>query len=217
MFWNLLLAHFSGDYLLQSDWMVRNRHKLWVLSLHATIHFGAMVVLAGRARIMIWPYLLIIALVHFCQDWFKNQLTSKRPDWLVGLYLIDQALHIFLLGGAVGWLGSRVGVSFSPEKPLWAVILVSFLFVTYVWFVSERIFNLSDGGYSENINRTKFPRMIVRSGLVSLFFILRGLGTVLAASMITNPYPQAKYRQRALLTDLCVSTLVIIFLVLLLG
>ncbi|MCK4899676.1 MAG: DUF3307 domain-containing protein, partial [Anaerolineales bacterium] len=68
MFWNLLLAHFISDFLLQTDWMVRNRDKFWVLTLHASIHFGMMFLLVGESRSAYWPTIALLALIHMGQD-----------------------------------------------------------------------------------------------------------------------------------------------------
>ena len=64
MFWTLLLAHFIGDYFLQTDWMVRNRDKFWVLTLHASIHLGVMLLLIGVSRSEYWPLISLLALIH---------------------------------------------------------------------------------------------------------------------------------------------------------
>ena len=68
MFWNLLLAHLIGDFLLQTEWMVRNRDKFWVLTLHASTHLMLMLVLIGKARSEYWPLLSLIAVIHLVQD-----------------------------------------------------------------------------------------------------------------------------------------------------
>ena len=68
MFWNLLLAHFIGDFLLQTDWMAQNRDRFWVLTLHVSIHIGAMLLLIGDARSEYWLLIILIALIHFGQD-----------------------------------------------------------------------------------------------------------------------------------------------------
>jgi hypothetical protein len=217
MFWNLLLAHFTADFVLQTDWMVRNRHKLWVLSLHAATHLLMMVLMAGPSRTAIWPYLLLIALIHLSQDRYKIYLTNQRPDLTVTLFLIDQALHYALLGAVVWRLRQTLGSLPISEKPVLALIAIAYLFVTFVWFISERIFNLTNTEYLKDLNETKISRMMVRAGLVSLFVLVRTWILPAAASIVTNPYQPSKYRRQAILTDLSVSAIAIIFLVWALG
>ena len=93
MVWYLLLAHFLGDFVLQTDRMVRMRDKLWFSSLHAGIHFLLMFLLAGSYRMLVWPYLLLLAFLHFVQDRIKNSIVNRRPDWLRVSFVIDQFLH----------------------------------------------------------------------------------------------------------------------------
>jgi hypothetical protein len=130
MVWYLLLAHFLGDFVLQTDWMVRNRDKLWVLTLHGVIHFVLMFLLAGQPRSVIWPYLLLIALIHISQDRIKNNLTNKRPDWIGAAFIIDQVLHYAAIWAIAGWLQRLVGSFSLPEKPIWVMVVIVYLFVT---------------------------------------------------------------------------------------
>jgi hypothetical protein len=212
MVWYLLLAHFLGDFLFQNEWMVRNRHKLWVLSLHASIHLALMVLLVGQPRSTIWPYLLLIALMHFSQDRIKIILIKKHPDWTRIAFIVDQALHYATLWAVSSWFQRAAGPFSVPEKPVWVIVAIIYLTVTFVWFISERVFNLSNVDYLVSINNTKFPRMLTRAGLVSLFLLVRNWSLPGLAIMLPNPYPQSKFRQRAVLTDVSVSILAAIFL-----
>jgi hypothetical protein len=212
MVWNLLLAHFLGDFVLQNDWMVRNRDKLWVLTLHGVIHFVLMFLLVGQPRSVIWPYLLLIALIHISQDRIKNNLTNKRPNWIGVAFIIDQVLHYAAIWVIAGWLQRLVGSFSLLEKPIWVMVAIVYLFVTYVWFISERVLNLSNTDYIQSVNNTKFARMLTRGGLISLFLLVRTWTASGLAIVLSNPYPTSKFRQRALLTDVSVSLLAMIFL-----
>jgi len=173
MVWNLLLAHFLGDFVLQTDWMVRRRSNPWVLTLHASIHFLLMFMLVDQPRLVIWPYLLLIALIHLGQDGLKNYLTNKRPDWIVIAFIIDQALHFAAIWAVVWRFQMDSGLFSVQEKPVLVIVAITYLIVTYVWFISERVFNLSNTDYLQIINTTKFPRMLTRVGLISLFLLVR--------------------------------------------
>jgi len=212
MFWNLVLAHQLGDFVFQNDWMVSKRDNLWVLSLHVCIHFILMVILAGSARAVIWPYLLLIAAIHLAQDRIKNSIMNKRPEWIRSGFIIDQGVHIVIIWAVVLWIQDAAGPLSAPEKPVGIMVFMTYLFVTYVWYISERLFNRSNSDYLQNINDTKFPRMLSRAGLVSLFLLVWGLGGAWLAMILSNPYPKTRFRQRSVLTDISVSLAAIVFL-----
>jgi hypothetical protein len=217
MFWYLLLAHFLGDFVLQNDWLVRKRDNIWFLSLHASIHFLLMILLVGSYRIVIWPYLLLLAFIHLVQDRIKNNLVNKRPDWLRVSFVIDQFIHYIAIGVVVWLLQDVIGLLPTIENPVWVIVAIAYLLVTYVWFITERLFNLSDTDYLENINTTKYSRMLARAGLVSIFLVIQAWMTSGLAMVLSNPYAQGKFRRRALLTDISVSLFAILFLVWALG
>jgi hypothetical protein len=212
MVWYLFLAHFIGDFVLQTDWMVRRRDNFWVLSLHAGIHFALMFLFVGDSRYALWPYLLLVALIHLGQDRIKNTLTNKRPDWITVSFIIDQILHLTAIWILVWWLIGKVNPLFSTEKPVWVILGITFLIVTYVWFISERVFNHSNTKYVQSINQTKISRMLIRAGIVSLFLFIQTWGASASASVLLNPYSKEEFRKRALLTDISVSLFAIIFL-----
>jgi hypothetical protein len=212
MVWYLVLAHLLGDFVLQTDWMVRRRDDLRVLTLHAGIHFALMVLLIGSLRSVIWPYLLLLALIHLGQDRIKNNITNQRPDWTKPFFVIDQALHFAVIFLLVWWFQKESGLLPIPGKHELVMIAIAFLFISYVWFIVERIFNLSNTDYLQDLNSTKFPRMLTRVGLVSLFLLIQVWFTSGMAVVFSNPYPQKKFRQRAVLTDISVSLFAIFFL-----
>jgi hypothetical protein len=217
MVWQILLAHFIGDFVLQTDWMIRQKQKPGVLTLHVSIHFGVMLLLAGQLRSAIWPYLLLIALVHLVQDILKILLTNRRPHLAIHYFILDQVMHYFIIWGVITWFHLMNDHISSPEKPFWIIVSLAYLLVTYVWFISERFINLSNAEYVKNINETKFSRMLARFGLLSLFLLVRGWVLPGLAFIIPTPYPTSKYQQRALLTDLSVSVLSMLFLLWALG
>jgi len=217
MVWYLLFAHFLGDFVFQTDWMVRRRDNIWVLTLHAGIHFALMLLLVGPSRSIIWPYLLLLALIHLSQDRIKNNLTNKRPDWIKAAFVIDQALHYAAIWALVWWIQQVIGPLPIQEKPVLVIVAITYLFISYVWFIIERIFSLSNADYLQNISNTKYPRMLIRVGLVSLFLLIRTWATSGLAIVLSNPYGQKKFGQRALLTDISVSLFAMIFLFLALG
>ncbi|MEO1639286.1 MAG: DUF3307 domain-containing protein [Pseudomonadota bacterium] len=86
----LLFAHVLADFVLQTDWIVRNKRKLHVLLLH-----GAIVLITLQASVgsvTAWP-LIALAGAHVLIDAIKCRLpyTGFWP------YMIDQAAHLLTL------------------------------------------------------------------------------------------------------------------------
>src|SRR5512139_3681327 len=105
MFWHLLLAHFLGDYPLQSDWMVANRTIPWVRLLHGSIHLGMMLLLTFPVSLRIWPWLLAAATIHMSIDLSKSWFSAHRPGWSRWMYVVDQAAHYIVIGVLSALLG----------------------------------------------------------------------------------------------------------------
>lgn len=125
----LLLAHLSGDFLLQPRRWVddRQRHKrrARALYLHAGLH-GLLVLLvlgiAGSTFTVAITGTLLIAISHGAIDLGKAYLEPHRLRW----FLLDQLLHLMVLVGVwLTWLGSL--------QPLADAI---------TWLVSPRVLTL---------------------------------------------------------------------------
>ncbi len=217
MFFKLVLAHFLGDYLFQSNWMASRKNKFWVLILHVSIHFLLMMLLAGSIRFVIWPQLIGLMLVHLFLDSLKISLSKKWRSQRVPLYFMDQVVHLFTIWGTV-----KVARIINPDLVLnqtqpWVIIAIAYLVATYVWFISERVIYQWDKEYLINIDETKFPRMLARAGMVSMFFFFRGIARLSFAFFLNLPYPTSTFRKRAFFSDLAISLSAIIFLFFTLG
>lgn len=93
----LLLAHFLGDFVLQTNKFTKKKekHKLhsYHLYLHAAIH-GALTLLL-LWNIEYWYVALIIFITHFIIDTGKLYLTTKKNQrWL---FTLDQLAHILII------------------------------------------------------------------------------------------------------------------------
>jgi hypothetical protein len=208
MFLPLFLSHLLADFLLQPDWMAKQKDNRGVLAIHAAVHLVLMLVLVGPIRWLMFPYLAGLATFHFSLDLAKLALQKVRPGWVILPFLVDQLLHLLSIGFVV-WLASRI---FSPgimqEAPAWIVYLTGYLLVTHVWFISERILAYRDPDYREEVIAQSFSRMITRALLLSLF--LWGSqqleNTLLMAGLVYRlPYLTSKNALRAVLTDLFVA------------
>ena len=82
----LLVAHFIGDFVCQSDWMAINKSKRWdALAAHVGVYIAVLtpgaVWLAGDPRLRdAAPLLLFLGVntaAHFVQDAITSRLTSR--------------------------------------------------------------------------------------------------------------------------------------------
>ena len=151
MIWNLLLAHILGDFPLQTDWIALRKGNFWVLLLHVSIHFVLMVVLVGPSRGLIWPFLLLLSLVHMVQDRLKIFLTAKWPNRMLHLFYVDQLLHIAAILGLVFVFQTIYPKMPQTQYAAWVIITISFLLVTFFWYISERVNNAAKIEYLKYI------------------------------------------------------------------
>jgi hypothetical protein len=213
MFWNLVLAHLIGDFLFQSDWMANNRDKIWVLSIHGGIHLGLLILLSGLSKSIPWLMIIVLALIHISQDAIKVNLIRKLPDWTATAFVLDQILHLGLIWLFSWFIQDGVGNPILKPHPAWVMYGITFLFVTYVWFVSERVLFRSDPDYLVELFSSKYSRMVARVGLVSLLLLGKSLMLPASAIVLSNPYSKTKYPQRAFLTDIGISIIGFLFLI----
>jgi Protein of unknown function (DUF3307) len=126
-----LLAHATGDYLIQSDWMAQNKTEHSGVALaHAlsytlpflllTESWAALAFIAGThfvidryrlARYVVYAKNLLVPKVYrpYWADCRETGYPSVRPAWLkVWLLIIaDNVLHVVCNGLALGLQGAR--------------------------------------------------------------------------------------------------------------
>ena len=89
----IILAHMVGDYVIQSDWMAREKTRRW---LPAVAH-GVTYTIPYAFITQSIPALVVIAGTHVIIDryrlakhlsWLKNQVAPKRhrPEWAGGQF-----------------------------------------------------------------------------------------------------------------------------------
>jgi len=124
----MVLAHFVGDYITQSDWMALEKTSKWWPAWAHALTYGAPFLLVTHSPLA----LAVIVGTHAVIDhyrlaryvvWAKNQLApagfrsawadcmatgypSARPMWMTVWLMIvaDNVLHIAINAGAVEWL-----------------------------------------------------------------------------------------------------------------
>ncbi|MFC1621470.1 DUF3307 domain-containing protein [Candidatus Omnitrophota bacterium] len=102
IFLRLLLAHFIGDFPLQSNKIYKLKYK----GLIGVVPHG--LIIAGTLILFSWPYLklpamwgfvILVSTTHFLVDWIKiasikDQKNQKEDFWQ---YLLDQCFHIAII------------------------------------------------------------------------------------------------------------------------
>lgn len=213
MFYHLLLAHLLGDYPLQPTWLLREKKRLRGLLLHAGIHFFTLVIVVGISRADLWPMLFLLATVHFAIDYAKNSYAKRNPDQVTGPYLLDQGVHLLTLvvfARLIQSMDPNPTSGFSEDALLVAIILVG---VTFVWGISERIFVHKNYAYLVELNAQYFGRMITRLGIfTALALLFVNPSSLQLAPLMTIPYLNSLFWRRALATDLTVSLVSAVFL-----
>ena len=97
----LLFAHTLADFILQSDWIVRNKRNPLALGLHGLI-VGVTAVAATGA---VHPALLVLVLVHLGIDVGKLVLAAQwKGSAGFGPFVVDQTLNVASLFALALWL-----------------------------------------------------------------------------------------------------------------
>lgn len=171
MFWSILLAHLLADYPLQTDRLVIAKQQLPGLTLHAGIHLLMIVILTLPVIGTVWPYLLTITVLHFIIDFCKTLFGRRRPDWVIGPYIVDQILHISILIIVAYWIQQTTDLVIWQAFSLWWVLAIGMLMITLIWTITERVISYRDSELQTKVQRSKWLRMGVRV-LIFLFVVL---------------------------------------------
>lgn len=122
----MILAHFAGDYLIQTNWMALEKTKRWSAAiahgLTYTIPFALFVTQSPIALAVIGGTHVLIDHWRLAKYvvWLKNQLVPKRlrfaltdtgypadtPPWMAVWLMIvaDNTIHMIINALAVKWL-----------------------------------------------------------------------------------------------------------------
>jgi len=121
----LLTAHFLGDFVLQTDWMVERKRKLRVLFMHSSLVTATTALILGNPH---WALLLILFGSHLGMDTLKTYVLPNRTY----AFLLDQLVHIgvicVLAYGFSDVVQSGLWMrSLSPDAQRWYLRMVTFL------------------------------------------------------------------------------------------
>ena len=127
----LILAHFIGDFVLQPAHWVEDKLAKKGRSKYLYFHIGVhLLVLLTILQFQHIVPILVIVVTHFLIDLGKLSLTNpKNYRWL---FVVDQVLHLLVLGGVLYWI-QPFPLDFSALFTEKTLLLITFLaFVTYV-------------------------------------------------------------------------------------
>lgn len=106
----LVTAHLIADFVLQSDWIARNKQRAKPLFAHSAIHFLCSCVLVNLG--LSWKVLaaiFILTITHALIDLAKARLLAD--GWIA--FVLDQFAHLVVIGsvalvlGPIGWPAVR--------------------------------------------------------------------------------------------------------------
>jgi hypothetical protein len=205
LFWVFFFAHLLGDYILQPDWLVRERRKQWGMLLHAGTHFVVLVLVVGPSRATLWPYLALLATVHFLIDRLKLTILLPRLGDEAQAYLLDSVLHLATLGLAAAWLSRTQTVEPLQVSTRWYVVGSGYLLATYVWYILERLFLGGSGDFRGKLTGQAVGRMFVRAALVTILLAAASRIRGIAILSFVLPYQNPGSRLREWITDIIVA------------
>ncbi len=103
LFLKLYLSHLVADFLLQPDWVAKNKRSVTSLLTHSSIHAAtAMAIVNFDLTRRVAVAIVLLSVAHSICDYSKARFT--RDEWAA--FTIDQLVHLLLIGFAVIWLTS---------------------------------------------------------------------------------------------------------------
>ena len=140
-----LLAHFLGDFVLQTNKWVKDKEEKGLKSIylwmHIGIHFLLMFVFTAF-KVKLIPVIVAIGLSHLIIDVIKIKLKHRVPASY--LFFGDQLLHLLILVGALGLYFDINWISFLNPSEQWIIWILAFIMLTSVSAVILKV-ALSNG------------------------------------------------------------------------
>ncbi|MFZ5944785.1 MAG: DUF3307 domain-containing protein [Bacillota bacterium] len=134
-----LLAHFMGDFVLQTDKVA----KLKVSSFNGLLLHVSIVTLTQAVFLSIYGlkgivFALAAGVIHILIDYSKIHLKKLfRKEFI--LFLTDQIIHILVIFGVVYMFGSNEGIRNIPISNIQIKFVIIFILLTYVTTIAIQI------------------------------------------------------------------------------
>lgn len=123
----LLLGHLLGDFTFQTDKIAEYKNKKWRWNLfHTLIVTLSMLIFSipfgGLAVLLV----MVNGILHYFIDSLKSKLSLNHAIWSFLYFLLDQALHIFIIYILSLFIISEPAFLFLNEKMI--TFLIAFIF-----------------------------------------------------------------------------------------
>lgn len=209
----LLLAHLVGDYILQWDSLSRwKSEKVSGVLVHGVIVTAITLLFTIPFDPSWWPWAIFVGISHTLIDGlelpFRRYLVARGPGKsALGLFLVDQALHLAIIGFALvasGYLSGPVivdGLVRTSNDHRLLTFVVAYAFLTMpAWiiikFLVHGLLNGSAPDFSlkpESKYLGMFERGIIATMILLGQFLLIPLATLprLIYDWTGNPAPEA--------------------------
>ncbi|MFC3417780.1 DUF3307 domain-containing protein [Algoriphagus hitonicola] len=187
----LVLAHILGDFVIQpDDWIEdkkKKKHKSRKLYWHTAIHAIALL-FTLQFDLQYWIGILFIVVTHYLIDLGKLYANEKVNErWL---FLIDQALHLLIIGVTVYFYAPfsvEFKEAYTPEALLLIVFLLLKTFVSSIFLkVLVSKWKPEKKGNEELKNAGAYIGMLERLFIFGFILIdyWEGIGFLLAAKSV---------------------------------
>lgn len=201
----ILLAHFIGDFLMQSkNWVedkAKNKHKSKYLYFHVAIH-TVLLLLVLQFDFSYWAAFVFIPITHFFIDAWKLNFSNEKNHRR--LFFVDQILHfLVLIIFALAYFPHTEILAFllSNKSVLFAVCLLFATFVSnIIMLVVLSKWNLSSENEKASLDQAgKYIGLLERS-FIFMMIIMNyplGVGFLITAKSVFryNDLTRAKDRR----------------------
>ena len=173
LFW-LYVAHFIGDYPLQTNWIYHYKLKNPLGGVFHALGIGFSLALCFAPvwyKPEVWVAISSIVVAHYLQDEVKVTSPFLKKHYWLG-YVLDQSSHISF--SSLIWYAVLYERGITPQfgeqwyMSLWVPIyILGLLLVSYVWETSRFIL-ISKGQHIPFVKR--WDAMIIRGVVYSIVF-----------------------------------------------
>lgn len=131
-FYYLILGHFLGDFVFQSNIIAVNKTKYWYWNLLHTI-IVAICMLTVSLPFSLYTKILVLAscIIHYFVDYIKSRMPSNSYLSLF-YFVVDQVVHISII-----YVISRLSADDSYVPLVNKQLLMFILSLIFVWFFSS--------------------------------------------------------------------------------